>query len=102
MVGADLDAPRSESVPGAFESADDNRSARLDTPQRSADHPAHLLQAGGPHARHTHYGQPLSEWLTLRQRRASAPTTSAEYRGVQHGMAGPAAAIPAPGRESSS
>jgi hypothetical protein len=33
-------------------------SARVDTPYRSDDHHAHPLQAGGPHARHTDYGQP--------------------------------------------
>jgi hypothetical protein len=34
------------------------RTARVDTAQRSDEHHAHPLQAGGPHARHTHYGQP--------------------------------------------
>jgi hypothetical protein len=34
--------------------------ARVDTPQRSDDHHAHPLQAGGPHAGHTHHGQPSS------------------------------------------
>jgi len=33
---------------------------RVDMSHRSDDDHAHPLQTGGPHARHTHYGQPSS------------------------------------------